>query len=369
MRIRTIVLALCLFAGTALAASTIDTTKPVTGSALSSSVIRANFAAAASDIAALQTSVTNAVAGALLKSSNLSDLSSPSTARTNLGLAIVAASGSASDLSTGTLPVAQMPALTGGDCTSTIGTVSVACSVTSMTGTLPISHGGTGGTSVGGLIGRQVFTTAGTATYTCTPGTQSIVVEVVGGGGGGGGAALTGAAQLSLGGSGGAGGYASKRVTTGVCGGVTYTVGAKGTGGTAGANNGTAGGTTSFGSGPTVQATGGGLGTGDTAAAVPKTNASNGNNGTGSSGDVNLSGNKSENLIQSTTTLVIGPRGPDAPLYGGRVGGVSSGTGVAGNNAANYGSGGTGGGNTASQGTGKAGGDGTDGLIIISEYD
>jgi hypothetical protein len=41
--------------------------------------------------------------------SNLSDLASASTARTNLGLAAIAASGSASDLSSGTVPDARMP--------------------------------------------------------------------------------------------------------------------------------------------------------------------------------------------------------------------------------------------------------------------
>src|SRR5579863_6566757 len=46
---------------------------------------------------------------ALMKSNNLSDLASTATAKTNLGLAAVASSGSASDLSTGTLAAARMP--------------------------------------------------------------------------------------------------------------------------------------------------------------------------------------------------------------------------------------------------------------------
>lgn len=49
------------------------------------------------------------VPGALIAANNLSDLASASTARTNLGLAAVAASGSASDITTGTLPLAQVP--------------------------------------------------------------------------------------------------------------------------------------------------------------------------------------------------------------------------------------------------------------------
>lgn len=46
---------------------------------------------------------------ALAKASNLSDLASTAAAKTNLGLAAVASSGSASDLTTGTLPAARLP--------------------------------------------------------------------------------------------------------------------------------------------------------------------------------------------------------------------------------------------------------------------
>lgn len=63
-----------------------------------------------------------ASAGALLAANNLSDLANASAARTNLGLAAIAASGSASDLSTGTIPAARMPALTG-DVTTSAGAV------------------------------------------------------------------------------------------------------------------------------------------------------------------------------------------------------------------------------------------------------
>lgn len=60
--------------------------------------------------------------GALLSANNLSDLANIVTARINLGLVAIAASGSASDLSAGTVPAARMPALTG-DVVTVAGTV------------------------------------------------------------------------------------------------------------------------------------------------------------------------------------------------------------------------------------------------------
>ena len=65
------------------------------------------------------TGVVTGITTLLTKANNLSDLASAATARTNLGLATVASSGSASDLS-GTLNTAQLPALTG-DVTSSAG--------------------------------------------------------------------------------------------------------------------------------------------------------------------------------------------------------------------------------------------------------
>lgn len=57
---------------------------------------------------ASKTSATAALKLAI--ASNLSDLASASTARTNLGLVAIASSGSASDLSSGTVPAARLPA-------------------------------------------------------------------------------------------------------------------------------------------------------------------------------------------------------------------------------------------------------------------
>lgn len=60
--------------------------------------------------------------GTLAAANNLSDVASAAASRTNLGLSAVAASGSASDLVTGTLPAAQMPGLAG-DVTATTGSI------------------------------------------------------------------------------------------------------------------------------------------------------------------------------------------------------------------------------------------------------
>lgn len=75
--------------------------------------------------------------GALLAANNLSDLTSAPTARTNLGLAAVAASGSATDLATGTLPDARLSAVGTADTYSNLTaiTTDVHGRVTAVTGT------------------------------------------------------------------------------------------------------------------------------------------------------------------------------------------------------------------------------------------
>ncbi len=83
--------------------------------------------AAAARAEAAEAAVSGAGATALQKASNLADLDSAVTARGNLGLAAVAASGSAADLITGTLPSARMPAFTG-DVTSAAGSLALAIS-------------------------------------------------------------------------------------------------------------------------------------------------------------------------------------------------------------------------------------------------
>jgi hypothetical protein len=215
----------------------------------------------------------------------------------------------------------------------------------------------------GRLIGVRVFSTPGTSTYTPTPGTRSVVVEVLAGGAGGGGCATTGAGQVSAGASGGGGGYARKRITSGFSG-VTVTVGAKGSGGAAGNNAGTAGGSSSFGA--LVSATGGSAGSGGAAGTAVYLNFPGGG-GSGSSGDVNISGG-SGGLVQvwAGPGLSVSGVGGDS-FYGKGPPANVTGTRAAGLAGTGFGSGGGGGICAASQ-TQAPGGDGTPGIVIVWEY-
>lgn len=119
-------------------------------------------------------------------------------------------------------------------------------------------------TAAGRLIGVQTFTTVGTATYTPTAGTNSVIVEVQGGGAAGAGSVLTGANGTSIGGPGSSGAYARSRYTSGFSG-VTVTTGAGGLGvNGAGGNN---GGASSFGA--LVSCPGGIGGSSSTAGSTP----------------------------------------------------------------------------------------------------
>jgi hypothetical protein len=61
----------------------------------------------------------------------------------------------------------------------------------------PAGPAGQAGPSSGALIGRQVFDTAGSGTYTPTPGTTRAIVRGCGGGGGGGGVGAPGASDAA----------------------------------------------------------------------------------------------------------------------------------------------------------------------------
>ena len=85
----------------------------------------------------------------------------------------------------------------------------------------------------GTVITVQRFTSSGT--YTPTPGTTGVIVELVGGGGSGGSCAAPPAAQGACAGGGSAGAFARARLTSGFAG-VAVTVGAGGAAAAAGAN-------------------------------------------------------------------------------------------------------------------------------------
>lgn len=97
-------------------------------------------------------------------------------------------------------------------------------------------------TGSGRLLNIQVFSGAGSYTYTPTAGMKTCIPEVVGGGAAGGGTGATGAGNSAAGGGGGAGAYAKGRFTAAAVGASQpVTVGAAGAGNVsfAGSNGGT----------------------------------------------------------------------------------------------------------------------------------
>jgi hypothetical protein len=220
----------------------------------------------------------------------------------------------------------------------------------------------------GRLIGIQIFTSSGT--YTPTPGTNSVIVQVVGGGGGGAGVAAGGSGTGNFGGGGASGSYAAAKVTSAFSG-ATVTIGAAGSGGASGGNNsGASGGTTSFGSIVSCPGGGGGNSTGATATAVI---ASGGTSTTtctisGATAIANMSG-RSGGLGLSGNNVLSGGAGGNSELGSGGsamyVGGSASG---AGNPGTGYGGGGGGAASGGSSGVAAAGGAASIGAVIVYEY-
>jgi hypothetical protein len=201
------------------------------------------------------------------------------------------------------------------------------------------------GVSKGRLIATQVFKTAGTSTYTPTPGTLYVEVEVQGGGGAGGGTPATSTNQLSIAGGGGSGAWAQKLITSGFAG-VTVTVGAGGVGnsGAAGGN----GGASSFGA--LVSANGGnGGGSSGPGGNTQNFNTSGGAGGiVGSSGDINSAGVTGLGLLMVSATGTQGIVTPSRFAGGPGAGGQGSSSPA----------------NTAA----AAGPNGQPGIVIVREY-
>ena len=135
---------------------------------------------AATGRASLDVTATGADTTYAYRANNLSDLASASTARTNLGLAAIAASGSASDLSTGTVATARLASGTADSTTFLRGDQTWATA---------------------GSISRDTQTFTSNGTWTKPSGAKFVKVYVVGGGGSGG---RAGAGSAGAGGGGGA---------------------------------------------------------------------------------------------------------------------------------------------------------------------
>ncbi|EIL88517.1 hypothetical protein UU9_12238 [Rhodanobacter fulvus Jip2] len=214
--------------------------------------------------------------------------------------------------------------------------------------------------TTGRLIGVQKFAASGT--YTPTPGTKSVIVELSGAGGAGGGTAACSASQASAGAGGGAGGYAKSRLTTGFSG-VTITVGAGGTGTTGGAGGN--GGASSFGA---LLSAPGGSGSGATAAQISFpfiTGYANGG-GVGIGGNIlNASGGFGATAFMTTGGNVISGSG-GASFFGAGANASINAT-ANGNAATTPGSGGSGA-TTVAGGAARAGGNGAPGICIVYEY-
>lgn len=215
----------------------------------------------------------------------------------------------------------------------------------------------------------QTFIGNGTYTYTPTVGMKYVTLEVVGSGAGGGGAASTSAIQVAAAAGGGPGGYARKTVAAAVIGASqTVIVAAGGAGGSAGNNNGTNGNTSSIGA--IVSASGGLAGGGSGAGNIAAVNP--GASGIGSSGDINSVGAEGVPsyalyLAVFTSGILMGGGGGNSYFGGGARGGVAFSGSFNGINGFAYGGGGSGGFSGVS-GAAASGGNGSDGVVICTEY-
>ena len=212
------------------------------------------------------------------------------------------------------------------------------------------------------LINVQTFSVAGTTTYVPTPGTKSVIVEVLGGGGGGAGSPAATSAQVGIASGGGAGSYAQSRILANFAG-VSVTVGSGGTAGAAGGVGG-AGGQSSFGA--LVVAAGGNGGPGTLANGPPFIVAGNTGGALPTTGNmVNAAGQPSSFAISPNLSGFVSGAGAPSFFGGGGSSVVSmTGPGVAGVTAGSGGSGGA----TAPSGVAQVGGAGAAGIVIVHEY-
>lgn len=215
----------------------------------------------------------------------------------------------------------------------------------------------------GTLLTKKVFTSNGT--YTPTPGTKSIIIEMVGGGGGGGGAASTAAGQLSLGGGGGGGAFLRTKLITVPSGSQTVNIGVGGTAGAASGGVGGTGGTTSFGS---LFSAAGGLGGSSVgpSSSFPFLANPGGAQGTvtGSAADIEFTslGEAGDYGMALSVTWYLSGRGGASFLSGGAFGLASTA-----GNPGSYGSGGSAAARAVST-VGATGGVGGGGILVVWEF-
>jgi hypothetical protein len=222
-------------------------------------------------------------------------------------------------------------------------------------------HGG------GGIIlGKQVFSTPGSFTYTPTPNMECCIIECIGGGGSGAGvgAATTFGANASwFAGGGGSGGYSRKYASAADIGlSQAVLVGAGGSGTSGGSFVGNNGGPSAVG---TLCGANGGSGGGTGGALI-----GGGAGATPATGDITSAGAPGMPGILSSDgqTAIWSGAGGSSIMGGGAVAFAPSAAVAAnGNPASNYGSGG-GGAVSHTAGAGAAGGAGSGGIVIITEF-
>lgn len=213
-------------------------------------------------------------------------------------------------------------------------------------------------TAIYHLLGEQRFTSSGT--YTPTPGTRAILVEVVGAGGAGGGVSATAAGEEAGGAGGGGGGYSRKLITT-VPPSATITIGSGGSGSSAA--SGGAGSDSSYADGTETLTGSGGSGGQNGGAVSGNINATGGAGGGASGGDINISGSGGgAGGTKNGSRMLTGFGGNSQ--YSGIQQPPGDAAGVVG---INYGGGGSGATANPSD-VAKAGGDGAPGIVIITEY-
>jgi hypothetical protein len=208
-----------------------------------------------------------------------------------------------------------------------------------------------------------VRTITSSQTYIETPGTQSVIVKIVGAGAGTDAAPATATGQVSIVSGGGAGAYAEGKFTSGFNGAMVL-IGAAGTAGVSGSPTGANGGTTSFGS--LMSAPGGIKGSAAGPAAPPFTPQGNSISSTPAGGNIMQfagAGSPSAAYANSLASY-LGSPGANSPFG---VGGQVPSSGVSGNLANGYGAAGSGPCQGPSGGV-VHGGTGVGGVCVVYEY-